>query len=951
MKRADLAARLVEAGNAERKVLLRGSPALADVELAYALKEICYDAFTVEPSRSVQAAAALKLLAEQTHEEEISALAEWVGGIASLVQGQMERALAHLDAAQNGLLSLGKDHTAAETQVSKLIALAMLGRYDEAIGFGLRAREIFLAHKDFLAAGKIEHNLGNLCFRRDRYHEAEEFQSAARERFTAVNDQTQLATINNCLANTHALLHKFKSAEELYEQAVQQAETAGLPVTLAGIEGNIGNFALLQGRYDRALDYLERSRRRYASLGMPHQSAMAEQEIADAYLELNLAPEAAEIYGRVTRTFAELGLRAEEARALLYNGRAAMLMGQNHRAHNLLARARDLYSTEGNAVGVATVQLSGAQLLYYERKYPDARAAVEQAQPVLATAGTVRRALVARWLGAECARAENKLNEAEALLKAIIGEAETQEQPDIIARCYTSPGLLAAVEGDHKTAEASFRQSIAVIEELRAPLPAEEFRTAFFSDKLGPYNAMVRLCLEDVNDRTAEAFSFVEQARGRALADAVGGSLKTNFAPRDQFEADLVAQVEDLHRELNYFYHQLNSGTNGDAARSEGDLAALQQALRERERKTLAIMRQLQHRGEKVFTQVEALDITKLKHDLGPNTALVEYTTVNDELLAFIITDEGVAVIRDLGTESEAAAQINQLRFQIDTLRHGSERIRRHLPDLTLRTQRHLESLYDLVLRRIEERIGERRLVIVPHRTLHYLPFQALHDGSTYLVERRDVSYAPSALVLQQCLARSRPSLNKALLLGVADKQTPRVRDEIESLKSLFPEAVALLDQNVTVQALREHAPSADVVHLACHGQFRPDNPLFSSLQLGDGWLTVRDAYNLNLHCALVTLSACETGVNDIAPGDELVGLARGFFAAGSPSLLISLWTVDDEATAQLMTEFYQRLRESRSPAAALRQTQMSILKEKPHPFFWSPFVLVGAGDAPAIEH
>jgi CHAT domain-containing protein len=940
MDRAELAARLVEASDAERAVLLGDNSALADAALAYLLKEICYDAWTTEPVRSVRAAAALKALAERSEDREVTALAGWVAGIAALVEGQMEQAIVDLDAAANRFISLGKDDTAAATQVSKLIALAMLGRYDEAIECGVRARAGFLACGDLLAAGKVEHNIGNLCFRRDRYHEAEEFQSAARERFTALNDQSQLATINNCLANTHALLHKFKSAEELYEQAVQQAERADLPVTLAGIEGNIGNFALLQGRYDRALDYLERSRRRYASLGMPHQSAMAEQEIADAYLELNLAPEAAEIYERVTRTFADLGLRAEQARALLHNGRAAMLLGQRDKARPLLTEARELYSIEGNTVGAAMVQLTGAQLLYGEREYARARAAAAEAQSVLTTAGTLRRSLVARWLVAECARAENKLDEAEALLKATLSDAAAQEQPDIVARCYTSLGLLAEAAGDGKTAEISFRQSIAVIEELRAPLPAEEFRTAYFSDKLVPYNAMFRLCLQDERDRTAEALGFVEQARGRALADAVGGSLKTNIAARDQFEADLLAQLEDRRRELNYFYHQLNRGGR-DAGGSES-AATLQQALRVRERKTLETMRQLEHRGEKIFTQVEALDIPALQRDLGPDTALVEYTTIEDELLAFLVTAESVAVVRNLGSEARAAAALGQLRFQIDSLRHGAARVRRHLPGLTQRARRHLEVLYDLLLRPIEGRIGERRLVVVPHRALHYLPFQALHDGTSYLIERREVSYAPSALVLKQCLGQQRRKVRKALLLGVADEQTPRVRDEIEALRSLFPETVALLDSDATIEALRQHAPSADVVHFACHGQFRPDNPLFSSLRLGDGWLTVRDAYSLNLHCALVTLSACETGVNDVAPGDELIGLARGFFAAGSASLLCSLWTVDDEATSEMMVDFYGRLRASSSPAKALRGAQLAMMQERQHPFFWAPFVVTG---------
>ncbi len=145
-----------------------------------------------------------------------------------------------------------------------------------------------------------------------------------------------------------------------------------------------------------------------------------------------------------------------------------------------------------------------------------------------------------------------------------------------------------------------------------------------------------------------------------------------------------------------------------------------------------------------------------------------------------------------------------------------------------------------------------------------------------------------------------------------------------------------------TLAALREHAPAADVLHLACHGQFRPDNPLFSSLRLGDGWLTARDAYTLDTRASLVALSACETGVSAVAPGDELLGLVRGFFYAGAPSLLLSLWTVDDEATAELMKDFYTSLRGGLRPAAALRAAQLRQMRERPHPFFWSPFVLTG---------
>lgn len=941
MQHAELAARLVAAGKAEREALLGANSALANVQLAQTLKDICLEGWSSDPGQALRAAAVLQLLSQTNPNPEIAALSAWSGGLEALIHGQMEHALVRLEDSHARFVALDQPHTAAATQVSKLIALAMLGRYDEAIECGLSAHEVFIAYSDVLAAGKIEHNIGNLYFRRDHYHEAERFQSAARERFAALNDQKQLATINNCLANTHALLHKFKSAEQLLDEAVQQAEASGLTVTQAEIEGNIGTFALLQGRYDRALDYLERSRRRYALLGMAHQSATAEQEIADAYLELNLALEAAAIYERVIPKFAELGMRAEQARALAHHGRAAVLLGRTSEAHSSLVQARNLYEAEGNEVGAAMVALTQAQVNYHQGNYAAAGATALEAEPPLALSGSWRRLLMARWLRGEAERAQGHTADARSILEQTLLEANLKEQPQVAERCYTSLGLVAVMTGDADAAEKAFTRAVELTEELRAPLPGEEFRTAFFSDKLTPYQELVRLCLAGGPNRVAEAFGYVERARARALVDALGGNLTPHTEPRDSFEADLLTQLEELRQELNYLYNEVNR-PGAPPRFGQGEPQTVQEALRERERKTSEILRQLQHRSGKVLTYGETVDIDQLQQDLGPDSALVEYATLDDELLAFVVTEKSVEVVRHLGSEKAAAGELGQLRFQIDALRHGSERIRRHLPNLTRRAERHLRSLYDLLLRPIEQTIGRRRLVIVPHRTLHYLPFQALHDGTSYLIERREVSYAPSAIVFQQCLRRDVPSLSKALLLGVADEQTPRVRDEIEALIPLFPNTVALLDQEATLEALRMQAPQADVLHLACHGQFRPDNPLFSSLRLGNGWLTVRDAYTLNLRCALVVLSACETGVSAVAPGDELIGLARGFLAAGSPSLVISLWTVDDDATAQLMTTFYEHLRAEESPVAALRQAQLQMMETNAHPFFWAPFVLVG---------
>src|ERR1044072_7075859 len=220
MDRAALAARLVETGKvdeARRDELLEDSVGALDLQLAYILKDICLDGWSSDPARSLAAAATLRKISQMRPEPEITALCLWSEGIEALIGGDMPGAIGSLDQSRAGFLVLNKPEDAASTAVSQIIALAMLGLYDEAIACALRAREVFLDHDNSVAAGKIEHNIGNLYFRRDQYQEPEPLHTPARDGFIADKNEKQLATINHCLPNAHAVLHKFSSAAALYE--------------------------------------------------------------------------------------------------------------------------------------------------------------------------------------------------------------------------------------------------------------------------------------------------------------------------------------------------------------------------------------------------------------------------------------------------------------------------------------------------------------------------------------------------------------------------------------------------------------------------------------------------------------------------------------------------------------------------------------------------------------
>src|SRR2546423_7649682 len=182
MNRAELAALLASADDEARRAALLGEhKALADAALAYALKDICLDAWSIEPALAVGAAEGLRALASINPSEEIAALRSWAEGIASLVAGQMERAVVHLEDAESRFQRLCLPHTAASTQVSRLIALAMLGRYDEAVEAGPRAREKVPPPGDTAAAGQVANNIRNIYLPPGRHREAQKVHHAPPE--------------------------------------------------------------------------------------------------------------------------------------------------------------------------------------------------------------------------------------------------------------------------------------------------------------------------------------------------------------------------------------------------------------------------------------------------------------------------------------------------------------------------------------------------------------------------------------------------------------------------------------------------------------------------------------------------------------------------------------------------------------------------------------------------
>jgi hypothetical protein len=475
-------------------------------------------------------------------------------------------------------------------------------------------------------------------------------------------------------------------------------------------------------------------------------------------------------------------------------------------------------------------------------------------------------------------------------------------------------------------------------------LQPEELRISLVSDKTDVYQELVLLCL----DRGAleEALHHAERAKSRAFAERLAGSVDVSVDPRAIAAADaqILERMRELRDQIGWLYSRLG----------DGDAPHLRREVSSREAELVRQQRRLRpaSRPQAVAlgiggTALEAgSTLAGLRRRLQPGTVVLEYFQAGDELVLFVFDARHLTAHR-LGPIGRVQELVDRFRFQVGKFGLGHAYVQAHAASMLSHVNQILADLYTLLIGSCLTNVRDaERLIVVPHGVLHYLPFHALIDPSSGipLVEQVEVAHAPSATVLASCY--DRPSvpegLGSRLLVGVPAPNIPHVAGEIDTLERLFGPSLVLSGPEATEEAFRRHAPEANVIHLASHAVFRQDNPLFSAIRLADGWLSLYDLYGLRLRASLVTLSACETGVNHVLAGDELVGLARGFFQSGTASVVVSLWAVNDASTARLMQRFYTRLETGLGPAAAMRLAQIDLRREYPHPYYWAPFLVIG---------
>jgi CHAT domain-containing protein len=336
---------------------------------------------------------------------------------------------------------------------------------------------------------------------------------------------------------------------------------------------------------------------------------------------------------------------------------------------------------------------------------------------------------------------------------------------------------------------------------------------------------------------------------------------------------------------------------------------------------------------------------------LSSDSILVEFFIAHGKLIVFLVTAQEVQA-RRLASDLSQVRTLTQLLWL--NLKAVSKSSPSQVSALATNARGILGRLNELLIAPLSDALRPfRRLIIVPHGPLHYLPFHALHDGNSFLLERYEISYLPGASFLRYC-QEAQPTSSGTFSIGHSfNGLLPHTLQEARAVAAIF-NGQALLEDQATLAGVQRGVLECRTLHVAAHGDFRADNPLFSGLALADGWLTTLDIFNLRLRASLVTLSACQTGRNVVGGGDELLGLMRAFLSSGAASLVLTYWAVEDRSTAQLMETFYQKLARGQTKGQALRCAQLQFLQGQDeqesagysHPYFWAPFFLVGnAGD------
>ncbi|MEV5718101.1 CHAT domain-containing protein [Amycolatopsis mediterranei] len=851
-------------------------------------------AFTAPARARALAGAAL---AEADGHAEAAAVAEHALGLAGVATGRLADAETRLRAAVRLADGAGLRERAAQTRGVLGYVLTLTGRTAEA----LRELDRAMPELTGTAAARLRMQRAVVLTEISRFGDAAaEFAAALETLRAAGGDALIEATVRTNRSIVLARLGDWRGAEEDLRRAERGFAATGHVGRTAMVWQNRGLAATVRGDVPAALTAYDEAASRYEEAGTDQ--GLLPIERAETLLSVRLIAEAREAATAAVADYERRRNAVDLVQARLLLAKVALLDGDPETAVREATLARRSAARQ-HRPGWAAL---GGYLALRARRDSGLRTTAmlrsgQHTVAALTDAGWVVPALDARLIVASLALELGRPAVAEAEL-TIVGRAGRGGPAELRARAWHATALLRLVHGDRRGADAAVRAGVRVIGRFRAGLGASELRAHASGHASELTGLGLRLAVEAGHPEAV--LRWAEQRHAGALR------LRPARPPDDEgLAADLAA--------LRQTALDLAAGT-GQAPALLRRQARLEKAVRDRAR----------HASGALDSNTVSTSDTRipsrpeLAAALGPAT-LVEYVELDGRLTALVL---GGGRLRrcELGSAVEAAERLDELRFALRRQAFGFG----SFAGLAERTARRLD---DLLLAPLP--LGEGPLVIVPTGRLHELPWPALPGA-----RGRPVSLAPSAALWHRAATAPRGEGGDHVV--VAGPGLPHAAAEAAALARRYPGARRFTGRTARVEPVLAALDGAALGHLAAHGTFRTDNPLFSSLRLADGPLTVYDLERLAHPPRQVVLSGCDSGRSAIHAGDELLGLASALLALGTTSLVATVLPIPDDAGRALMVRHHRHLASGLTPAAALARAQ-SDLPDSPAA---ASYVCYGAG-------
>jgi CHAT domain-containing protein len=823
----------------------------------------------------------LGALMAATDDPRIEAAGTFTRGLALQEIGRIEEAAASYRHSLHTSMGNGLTEQEALARAQLAISLLNLGDAGEAEREVVRARSI----APVTARGMVEMLYGHVLQRTGRHPEALAAYGRALRWLDPAGDVTAIARLRLNRGIVYAYRGNPAAALDDLGEAERIAIERELPLLAAMAAHNVAFVHGRRGSLPDALVAFDRAQRAYEALETPHRLlAVLEADRCQALLLAGLVTEARAAAEAAVGALETVGDRAHLVECRLLLARALLAEGAYDRSAAEAALAAKGFRRAGWLPWLALARYVAiqAEILAAQDGRSPPPGLLRRCRRIasdLEAQGWPVEALHVRTFAGRLALSLHRPDIARTEL-AHASAARKRGPADLRAQAWHATALLRLAGGDQAGAKRALARGIAVVDEYRATLGGTELRAAASSHGADLGRLGIRLAVAD--GRPADVLRWAERWKAGALRSPP-------LRPPD--DERLAAPLAELRRVRTELVESALRGAAPSAAKARA--ASLEEAVR-------SFTRQLKDARP---AETGRIDVRALRQALG-DRILVEFVAMEQRLHAVTVTRSRVR-LHDLGPAARVEDEKEYLLFALHRVLGGCSRANAEASVATAAAR-----LDDMLLEPLA--LGEGPVVIVPTGMLHRLPWAALPR-----LVGRTTTIAPSASLWLNARPRP-PSIGARRVALVAGPGLPGADAEVRQLAELYGDANAFLGTRATADNVLTAMEGADLLHLAAHGTFRGDSPLFSCVLLADGPLTVYDLERVRIPPGLVVLPACDAGVADVRTGDELLGTAAALLGLGVPTVIAPVLPVRDDATVAMMVGLHRRLRAGERPAAAL---------------------------------